>query len=122
MWSSDVVALRAQGLDIRTIQPILPWLCGLALHADADRPGDEEQAYAYLDAMLNPVGGKALIEEHHYGHANAKSFELADAGVLKLYGLDDPMAVLSTGVFFDEVPPEKRDKLIGLWDQSHAGA
>lgn len=115
MWTSDVVALRAEGHDIRTINPTLPWLCGLCLNVDG--PGSEDQAYAYLNAMLDPQGGKQLVEQYGYGHANSKTFELVDPAILKSYGLEDPKAVLADGLFFDEVPAEKRGALIELWNQ-----
>lgn len=119
MWTSGIVELRQQGLDIRVIDPVMPWLCGLCLNAD--HPGSEEQAYDYLNAVLDPAGGKALIESYYIGHANAKSYELVDHATLVEYGLDEPAAALRRGLFFDEVPPEKRDKLINLWDEVQAG-
>ena len=53
------------------------------------------------------IGGVSLFEAYGYGHANKDTFELI--GQAKLYdaSLNDPEGLLSRGVFFDAVPPEK---------------
>ena len=83
--------------------------------------GSEDQAYEYINAMLDPVGGAELFNTYGYGHGNVKTYDLIDAAVLKEKGLDDPVGLLSRGVFFDEVPPEKEAKLIEMWHEAQAG-
>jgi putative spermidine/putrescine transport system substrate-binding protein/spermidine/putrescine transport system substrate-binding protein len=60
LWSDSVRTLRSQGIPIAIAPPLLTWVCGYALNADA--PGSEEQAYDFLNALLDPMGGKVLIE------------------------------------------------------------
>lgn len=119
MWTSSLVELRKQGLRLAVIPPLMPWICGFVMNTNG--PGDEQQAYDYLNAMLDPAAGKVAIETNGYGHPNPKSFELVDEAFLKSYGLDDPVNALKVGIFFDEIPAAKRERLIGLWDQVKAG-
>jgi len=119
MWTSSLVDLRKQGLRLEVIPPLLPWICGFVMNTDG--PGDEQQSYDYLNAMLDPAAGKAAIEANGYGHPNPKSFDLVDKAFLQSYGIDDPVNALKVGIFFDEIPAAKREKLIALWDQVKAG-
>lgn len=119
IWTSSIASLAAQGIELRVIDPILPWVCGFALNTDG--PGDEQQAYDYLDAMLDPEGGAALIELYGYGHANRNSYDLVDPAVLAANGLSDPVGLLNAGIFFDEIPAAKRERLIAMWDAVQAG-
>lgn len=118
VYGSAAKRMKKEGLPIEVIPPVLPWICGLSLAVDG--PGSEEQAYAYINAMLDRVGGKALYEEYGYGHANRKTFDLIDPEELKAAGLDDPVGMLSTGLFFDPIPPEKKVRLIAIWEEVQA--
>ncbi|MDA0220001.1 MAG: extracellular solute-binding protein [Proteobacteria bacterium] len=119
IWTSSIASLGAQGIELVPVAPILPWVCGFAINVDG--PGTEQQAYDYLNAMLDPEGGAALIELYGYGHANANSYALVDPDVLKANGLSDPVGLLNSGIFFDEIPQAKRERLIAMWDQIQAG-
>lgn len=118
LWGGTVKRLRDRGIPVTMIDPVLPWACGYSMNANA--PGSEAIAYEYLNAMLDPVGGKALIEDG-YGHSNSKSFELVDPALTASYGLDDIVGLFSKGKLFDEVPAAKRNRLISEWEKARAG-
>ncbi len=70
--------------------------------------------------MLDPVGGVSLFDVYGYGHANVKTFDLIDPDKLYEKGLNDPVGLLSRGVFFDEVPPEKNAEPLQYWQEAQA--
>jgi putative spermidine/putrescine transport system substrate-binding protein/spermidine/putrescine transport system substrate-binding protein len=118
LWADSVRTLRGQGIPIAVAPPLLTWVCGYALAADA--PGSEDQAYDFLNALLDPAAGKVLIE-WGYGHSNRESFGLADPAVVKELGFDDIDGFFAQGRFFDEVNKDNRDNLIALWNKVQAG-
>lgn len=118
IWTSSIATLASQGIELRPIAPIMPWVCGFAVNANG--PGSDAQAYDYLNAMLDPVGGKALIELYGYGHSNRNTYALVAPDVLKSSGLTDPVALLNSGIFFNDIPAAKRERLIALWDEVQA--
>ena len=111
--------MKEEGIPVVIVDPVIPWMCGLCLSSDGE--GSEEQAYDYINVMLDPVGGRSLFDEYRYGHANTNTYDLIDADILREKGLDDPVALLSKGVFFDEMPPEKDARLIEMWHEAQAG-
>ena len=119
IYGSASRRMKEEGIPVQIVDPVMPWMCGLCLSSNG--AGSEDQAYDYINAMLDPVGGRSLFDEYGYGHANVKTYDLIDAQVLKEKGLDDPVALLSRGVFFDEVPPAKNDRLFKLWHEAQAG-
>ena len=119
IYGSASRRMKEEGIPVVIVDPVMPWMCGLCLSSNGE--GSEEQAYDYINAMLDPVGGRSLFDEYGYGHANINTYDLIDAEVLHDKGLDDPVALLSKGVFFDEVPPEKDARLIEMWHEAQAG-
>ena len=119
VYGSASKRMKEEGIPIVVVDPVMPWMCGLCVSANG--AGSEDQAYAYINAMLDPVGGKSLFDEYKYGHANVKTTALIDPDEARANGLDDPVGLLSRGVFFDEVPPEKDAKLIEMWHEAQAG-
>ena len=118
VYGSASRRMKEEGMPIVVLDPVLPWMCGLCVSANG--AGSEDQAYDYINAMLDPVGGVSLFDEYGYGHANAKTFDLIDKDKLYEKGLDDPVGLLSRGVFFDEVRPEKDAKLLQYWQEAQA--
>lgn len=121
-WNSSYHALKSQGVPVAYMNPkegILTWVCGLALIEGAT--GDEQAAYDFIDAMLAPESGKALIEQFGYGHSNRESFELADKNRLAELGLSDPAALFAQGVFLEEVAPETKEKYVAMYEAVKAG-
>ncbi len=121
-WNSSYHALRSEGVPVAYMNPkegILTWVCGLSLISNA--PGDEEAAYAFIDAMIAPESGKNLIEQFGYGHSNQKSFEIASSERLTDLGLTDPVGLFAQGVFLEDVPPTIKEKYVTLFEQVKAG-
>ena len=121
-WNSSVVELKKQGLPVRYMNPkegILTWVCGLALVNNAS--GDEQAAYDFLDAMLEPGTGKMVIDEQGYGHSNRKAFELVSAERLDELGISSPAALFAQGVFFEPIEPKRREKYVAMFEQVKAG-
>jgi spermidine/putrescine-binding protein len=121
-WASSAINLTKEGVKVKYMAPkegIMTWVCGLTLGADG--PADEQEKYDFIDAMLAPESGKALIEGSGYGHSNTDSFKLADPAAVKKLGFDDPGKFLETGHFFEAVPAQKRKHIIDLWQNIRAG-
>lgn len=118
LWSASVKNLRSQGIPIKVVEPVFTWACGLMLNANGT--GSDDLAYEYLNAMLDPEGGKALVDSG-YGHAVAESFTKADPKVVDSMGLGDISAFFAAGKTFDAVSDTKRDRLIAEWEQARAG-
>ena len=96
------------------------WMCGMVLNTDG--PGDESLAYDYLDAMLDPTVGKVLIDEWGYGHSNGESYKLAESEIARDLGLlGDINKFLEGSRFQGEIEPDKREKMIALFDQIKLG-
>lgn len=121
-WNSSVLELKRQGLPVAYMNPkegILTWVCGLALVTDA--PGDEQAAYDFIDAMLEPDAGRYLIEEHGYGHSNRKSFDLVGKQRLDELGISSPAALFAQGIFFQAIDPKRREKYVSMFNDVKAG-
>ena len=98
---------------------LLTWVCGLALIKDG--PGDEQQKYDVLNAILDPQVGVFMINEYGYGHSNEKSYELVDPVHLEELGVGNPAAMLVRTKFFDEMPNAVREKVNAMFEQVKAG-
>ena len=121
-WNSAVVSLKAQGLPVKYMNPkegIFTWVCGVMKLRDG--PGDETAAYDLVDALLDPLSGQFLIDAYGYGHSNVKAFDLVSAERLDELGISDPQALLEGGVFFDQIPPDTRERLIAMFEEVKAG-
>ena len=121
-WNESVVNLKAQGLDVKYMNPkegIFTWVCGVALIKGGQ--GSEDQAYDFLNAMLEPESGKQLIEAFGYGHSNQKSFEMVDVARLEELGLTNVKEMMATTNFFDEMPAEMREKVNTMFEEVKAG-
>ena len=119
VYGSASRRMKEEGFKIVVMDPVLPWMCGLCVSANGT--GSEDQAYDYINAMLDPVGGVSLFDVYGYGHGNKNTYTLIDEAKLYEKGLNDPEGLLSRGVFFDEVPPEKNAKLLQYWQEAQAG-
>lgn len=122
-WNDSVARLKAQGVPVAYMTPvegILSWVDGYNLVKDG--PGDEDAAYDFLDAILSPEAGKALIETYNYGSSNRKAFDLVDPTLLANLGIDKPERVMDRGVFFEAIEGKLRDKYIQVFDDVKFGA
>ncbi|MSP83113.1 MAG: extracellular solute-binding protein [Alphaproteobacteria bacterium] len=122
-WNDAYVALQKEGLPVKYMNPkegIFTWFCGFVKVKDG--PGDEQAIYDFLDARLATEGGKYLIEQYGYGHANRKSFDLVDPARLVELGIGNPGDLFTQGIFFDEIEPELREKYITMFEEVKAGS
>jgi len=121
--TSDVWAqLVAEGVPVAYMAPkegVLTWMDLAVLVADSEVP--EEQRYTYLDALLSPESGAFAIEAYAFGHANRKSFELADAQTVAGLGMTDPDAVLNSAFLLRPYDPETQQKLNRAFEEIKAG-
>ncbi len=111
-WNDLVKNLKAEGIPVEYAVPkegMFTWFCGLTLLNSGK--ADEALAYDFIDAWLSPETGKYLIEASGYGHANRKSFEIADPAEVAAMGISDPDALMASAVLFltptDEVQVEQ---------------
>ena len=98
-WNDTIKNLRAEGIPIEYAKPkegYFTWFCGLTLLNVGE--ADPALSYDFIDAWLSPETGKALIEGSGYGHANMKSFEIADPQQIKDMGIiTDPKEHMKIG-------------------------
>lgn len=121
-WNDAYAQLKKEGLDVGYMIPkegILTWVDATSIIKGG--PGSEEEALAYIDACIAPESGKFFIEDYGYGAVNAKSYEIADTGLLKEMGIEDPETMLGLGLFYEAFAPGLRDKAITMFEEVKAG-
>ena len=118
VFGSASLRMKKTGIPIVVVEPLMTWMCGLSLSANG--AGSEEQAYDYINAMLDPQSGVALFEQYSYGHANAKTVDLLDPDRIEGLGIDDPANFFERGLFTGGTPPAKEAKLYQLWFEAQA--
>ena len=118
LWSASIKNLRDQNIPVKLIQPVFTWACGYMINEGGE--GSEDLAYDYLNALLDPAGGKELVN-WGYGHSHPESFTLADPKVVESLGFGDIKKFFATGKVFDAVAPDKRDRLIAEWEKARVG-
>jgi spermidine/putrescine-binding protein len=121
-WNSAIKPLKEQGIPVEYMNPkegIYTWVCGQVLITSGD--GDEDKAYDYLNAALDPAVGAWLMENYGYGYSNKKSFDLVSQQTKDDLGFSDPEAFMADARYFREIPPATREKYIALFDEIKAG-
>ena len=124
-WSSAVLELREQGLDIRMMDPkegVMTWVCGICRHASNDGRGEDmvEMAHAVIDAVISPEVGYYYIIENGSGYSNMKSFEMVTEEELAERSLPrDPEVMLSRGIFQNAMA--HMDEISNMWEEIKAG-
>ena len=111
--------MKKEGIPIVVVEPLMPFMCGLSLSANG--AGSEQQAYDYINAMLDPLSGVALFDEYGYGHGNGNTVDLIDPDEVLGTGIDDPVGTFARGVFTYALPPAKKARLFQLWFEAQAG-
>jgi spermidine/putrescine-binding protein len=119
VFGSATLRWKKQGIPVVVVEPLMTWMCGLALSADG--AGSEDQAYDYINAMLDPQSGVELFNQYSYGHGNAKTVDLLDPDKIAGLGIDDPAEFFSRGLFTGSTPPAKEAKLYQMWFEAQAG-
>ena len=119
VFGSASMRWKRSGIPIVVVPPLMTWMCGLSLSANG--AGSEDQAYDYINAMLDPRSGVALFEQYAYGHANAKTVDLLDPDMAKELGIDDPANFFARGLYTGATEPAKEARLYQLWFEAQAG-
>ena len=112
--------MNREGLTNVIVEPLITWMCGLSLSATGT--GSEQQAYDYINAMLDPASGVAMFERYEYGHANIHTSGLVDRERAAGTPMEtEPAETLARGIFSKAMPPAKRARLYQLWYEAQAG-
>ena len=119
VFGSASLRMKRTGIPITVVEPLMTWMCGLSLSTNGT--GSEQQAYDYINAMLDPASGVALFDTYSYGHANARTLDLIDPVRASELGIDDPANFFARGLFTGATPPAKEAKLYQLWFEAQAG-
>lgn len=119
VFGSGSRRMKKEGLPIRIVEPLLIWMCGLSVTTNG--VVSEDEAYDYINAMLDPRSGLELFNEYGYGHGNANSVNLIDPEKVIGTGVDDVAGTLARGIFSKAIPPAKKARLIQLWFEAQAG-
>jgi spermidine/putrescine transport system substrate-binding protein len=124
-WNDTYQQLRREGVPVKFMwtptEGIMTWYCALMLVDDGAAP--EEKTYDFLNAVLDPRSGKAVVEEVGYGHSNRKTFDLLSEETMDGLGLpSDISAFLAKGNWFRSNPPATREKLINYYNELLAEA
>ena len=120
-WNDLVANLMKEGVPVAYAVPkegIFTWFCGLTMLNTGS--ADEQLSYDFIDAWLAPETGKQLIEESGYGHANAKSFDIADPAAITAMGLKDPVAMMESAVLFRSPSDEVQVEQTRIWEDLKA--
>jgi spermidine/putrescine-binding protein len=121
-WSGSFKTLTDQGVKVGYMIPkegILGYSCGLVRCAKGH--GDDQAAYDFINAMLDPEAGKVLIGQMGYFHSNKKSYEAVGPGVLASLGIKDPAATFDALSIEPEPDEPYRSKYIKLVTDMKAG-
>ncbi|MFQ5547710.1 MAG: PotD/PotF family extracellular solute-binding protein [Woeseia sp.] len=119
VFGSGSRRMKKEGLPIEVVEPLIPWMCGLSLTTTG--VGSEDQAYDYINAMLDPLSGVALFNVYGYGHGNGNTVDLIDPEKVAGTGIDDPAGTFARGVMSKAYNPAKKARLIQLWYEAQAG-
>ncbi|MCB2110888.1 MAG: extracellular solute-binding protein [Defluviimonas sp.] len=120
-WNDLVANLRGQGIPVEFSTPkegMFTWFCGLTLLNTGK--ADEQAAYDFIDAWLSPETGKTLIEGSGYGHANMKSFEIADPEALANMGITDPIEMMKHTIVFKTPSDAVQEGFNKVWADTKA--
>jgi spermidine/putrescine-binding protein len=119
IYGSASRRMPKEGMPIVVVEPLQTWMCGLSVSTNG--AGSEDQAYDYINAMLDPRSGVALFDQYGYGHGNANSVDLIEPDRVIGSGIDDPVGTFARGVFTSALPPAKKARLFQLWFEAQAG-
>lgn len=120
-YNDLVKNLKKEGIAVTYANPkegFFTWFCGLTLLNSGK--ADSALAYDYIDAWLSPETGKYLIEESGYGHANAKSFQIANAEDVKAMGITDPVEHMKSAILFKTPPDAVQNEQNKVWGELKA--
>jgi spermidine/putrescine transport system substrate-binding protein len=120
-WNDTPKNLTKEGIKIAFAKPkegYFTWFCGITMLNTGK--GDEAAAYDFVDAWLSPETGKNLIEGSGYGHANVKSFEIANKADVEAMGITDPIKHMASAILFPPLTGSSLAAQIKLWEDMKA--
>jgi len=120
-WSASYKTLGENGVKVAYMTPkegLLGYCCGFVRHAES--PGDEQAAYDFIDAMLDPESGKLLVEQGFF-HSNERTYALVDQATLEALGAKDPAKTFAALTIDPEADEPYRSKYIALVNEVKAG-
>jgi spermidine/putrescine transport system substrate-binding protein len=119
-WNDGVVYLQEDdypvGFQREATEGSSTFFCGFVNVKDG--PGDEERAYDFINAWMEPSAGKALLDTIGYGHSSTEAMETIKDEPAVAEGLADiDVPVLS------QTPndPEQRQKQLAEFEKIKAG-
>jgi len=122
-WNETATTLIADEVPVAvkkdTDEGLSTWVCGYVLLEGGE--GNEDKAYDYINATLDPAVASYLVSEWGYGHGNAKGMAAIDAETLKGAGFDDLSAFVDKTLFQSPVPVELKQKMIAEFEKIKAG-
>jgi spermidine/putrescine-binding protein len=121
-WNDSALRVRDLGAPVRFMEPKegrLTWVCGFVRHAGA--LASEDAAHDFIDAMLAPETGKALIETCRVGHANRKAYGLVEPDLLDRLGWPDPPTSFARCLVPQEAEEPYRSRCLNLVNEVRAG-
>ena len=119
IYGSASRRMPGEGMPIVVVEPLMTWMCGLSVSANG--AGSEDQAYDFINAMLDPRSGAELFDQYGYGHGNCNTVHLIDPARSIGTGIDDPTGTFERGVFTSALPPATKARLFQLWFEAQAG-
>ena len=88
-WNDGVALLRAENFPVgyqrEAKEGSSTWVCGYVNMKDG--PGNEDEAYDFMNSWLSPAGAQALVGELGVGHSNLTAMAAMDAAALAEAGL-----------------------------------
>jgi spermidine/putrescine transport system substrate-binding protein len=121
-WPAVYKDLKKQGVPVKYMRPkegVQAWAQGLLLMKN--RTGDDQKAYDFADAWLDPRTGKWLMENYGYGHANSKSAAMVSEEVKMDLQLEDPVKTLESSFFIKDMPTKVYRDYVGLYERVKSG-
>ena len=121
-WNSSYARLLKQGVNVEWMNPkegIITW-CDTQVLLNSGSASDDEK-YDFLNATLEPIAGKFMIEEFGFGSSNKLAFDIADKTLMKEFGYADPQSLIEGSVLMDTFDPMVREKANTMFEEVKAG-
>lgn len=119
-WNSSYTQLRRQGVPVKYMSPkegIITWICGAVLMKDAPHV---DEAYDFIDALIDPRTGVYMIEEFGFGHSNGKAYEMVSPDVLAEVGIPkDPEPMLASALL--SIDMKNKEAIERMLEEVRAG-
>jgi spermidine/putrescine transport system substrate-binding protein len=120
-WNDVVKNLKTNGIPVAYAKPkegYFTWFCGITILNSGK--ADVALSYDFIDAWLSPETGKMLIEGSGYGHANMKSFAVADPAAVAAMGITDPVEHMKSAILFKPQPSAVVGEQTKVWEEIKA--